>query len=394
MGTKLLSIKIFGSTKICKMDFDNAISLTQKLISFNTINPPGNEMELAKYVGNLLAENNFDVEYILFEENRLHVIAEKGLSNDELPVVFSGHLDTVPLGSKKWSAAPFAGEIVDGKLFGRGSSDMKSGIAAIIIAAIQSFDKDSPKGGVRLIITAGEELGCQGAQHLANTYKKWGKASGLIIAEPTANIPVIGHKGAIYMNVSTSGITAHSSMPELGVNAIYKAAKAISKIEEFRFEAEKDSLLGLPTINVGKMSGGMNLNSVPDHAEFTIDIRSTTKVNHEKIIQRLKDELGDDVNIEILVNLTPVSTKENEPFVQLVYDACQVNRLQGGFPKALPYMTDGSILQRVYNGVPTIILGPGQPEMAHQTDEFCYTLNIEKAVEIYKTIIKNNGKLS
>ncbi len=376
------------------MNSENVISLTQKLITFNTINPPGNEMELAKYVGNLLLENGFDVEYILFEENRLHVIADKGLSNNALPVVLSGHLDTVPLGTKQWSVNPLAGEIVNGKIYGRGSSDMKAGIAAIIVAAIQSFDDDSPKGGVRLIITAGEELGCQGAQHLAKTYKNWGEASGLIIAEPTANIPAIGHKGGLYMNVSTTGITAHSSMPELGVNAIYKAAKAISKIENFNFGAENDSLLGLPTINVGKMSGGMNLNSVPDYAEFSIDVRSTTKVNHADILQKLKGELGEDVNVEILVNLNPVSTKETEHFVQLVYDACKVDRTSGSFPKALPYLTDGSVLQRIFNEVPTIILGPGQPEMAHQTDEFCYTQNIENSVEIYKTIIDNNGKLS
>ncbi len=376
------------------MNSENVISLTQKLITFNTINPPGNEMELAKYVGNLLLENGFDVEYILFEENRLHVIAEKGLSNNALPVVLSGHLDTVPLGTKQWSVNPLAGEIVNGKIYGRGSSDMKAGIAAIIVAAIQSFDDDSPKGGVRLIITAGEELGCQGAQHLAKTYKNWGEASGLIIAEPTANIPAIGHKGGLYLNVSTTGITAHSSMPELGVNAIYKAAKAISKIENFSFGAEKDSLLGLPTINVGKMSGGMNLNSVPDYAEFSIDVRSTTKVNHADILQKLKGELGEDVNVEILVNLNPVSTKETEPFVQLVYNACKVDRTSSMFPKALPYLTDGSVLQPAFNGVPTIILGPGQPEMAHQTDEFCYTQNIEDSVEIYKLIIDNNGKLS
>ena len=370
------------------------ISLTRKLISFNTINPPGNEMVLAEYVGDLLAGNGFDVEYVLYEENRLHLIADKGLSENTLPVVFSGHLDTVPLGAKKWSVDPFAGEIIDGKIYGRGSSDMKSGLAAIVIAAIEAFNEGSPKGGVRLVITAGEELGCQGVQHLAEEYKNWGRASGLIIAEPTANIPALGHKGALYLNLTTTGITAHSSMPELGVNAIYKAAKAISVVENFSFDADEDPLLGLPTINVGKMSGGMNINSVPDHAEFTIDVRSTTKVNHADILQKLKNEMGKDVNIETLVNLDPVSTEETEPFVQLVYDACKVDRTSSEFPKALPYATDGSVLQRIFNEAPTIILGPGQPEMAHQTDEFCYIGKIEDAVKIYKTIIENNGKLS
>jgi succinyl-diaminopimelate desuccinylase len=176
-------------------------------------------------------------------------------------------------------------------------------------------------------------------------------------------------------------------MPELGDNAIYKAAKAIIKVEGFNFRAEKDPLLGSPTINVGKINGGLNLNSVPDHAEFTIDVRSTTKVKHHEIIQRLKNEFGDYATIETLVNMPPVSTNEENPFVQLVYDICKIDRTSGEYPKALPYLTDGSVLQRLYNSAPTIILGPGQAEMAHQTDEFCYVRKIEESINIYKNII-------
>lgn len=373
------------------MPTKDIIQLTRKLVSFNTVNPPGNEMGIAKYVGSLLSDNDFHVEYIPFGANRLHVVAEKGLCPDIPPIVLSGHFDTVPLGAKKWSVDPFGGEVVDDKIFGRGTSDMKAGVAAIICAAIQAFDEGQPECGVRLIFTANEELGCQGVQQLVNSYNKLGSASGIIVAEPTANIPAIGHKGGLYLNVSTSGTTAHSSMPELGDNAIYKAAHAILKVKNFQFRAEKDSLLGFPTINVGKMSGGMNLNSVPDHAEFTIDIRSTTKVNHSDVIQRLKEVMGKEASIEILVDMAPVSTKEDEQFVQFVYDMCQLDRTKGELPKALPYLTDGSVLQRFYNGAPTIILGPGQPEMAHQTDEFCYIEKLEQAVNIYKNIILRKG---
>ncbi len=365
----------------------DVILLTQKLLSFNTINPPGNEMEIAKYVGNLLSTNGFSVEYSLFEENRLHVIAEKGLSQTCPPLVFTGHFDTVPLGAKKWSIDPFEGKVIDGKIFGRGSSDMKGGLAAMICASIQAFNEGIPEGGIRLILTAGEELGCQGVQHLVNTQINLGEAGALIVGEPTANLPAIGHKGGLYMNITTSGVTAHSSMPELGDNAIYKAARAISKIESFKFGAEKDPLLGFPSINVGKMNGGMNLNSVPDFAEFTIDVRSTTKINHSDIIERLKKDFNGEAEIEVLVDMDPVSSDEKDSFVQLVYDVCEIDRKSNEYPKSLPYLTDGSVLHRLYNKVPTVILGPGQPEMAHQTDEFCYTENIIKSVEIYKNII-------
>ncbi len=374
------------------MALSDIVKLTQKLITFNTINPPGNESDIALFVGKLLSGNGFSVEYPVFAENRLHLIAEKGLSKLAPPVVLSGHFDTVPLGAKKWELNPLAGDISGDKIYGRGSSDMKSGVAAMIHAAISSFENANPLGGVRLIFTAAEELGCQGAVQLAETYSNFGEARVIIIGEPTSNIPAIGHKGALYLNAFATGITAHSSMPELGENAIYKAARAIRKIEKFSFGVEMDSLLGFPTVNVGKMKGGMNINSVPDYAEFTIDIRSTGKVVHKEVIAKLNKDFGDDIKLETLVDLKPVRTDESDPIVQKVYAICQEEGVKGVSPKSLPYMTDGSVLQSLYNGAPTIILGPGQAEMAHQTDEFCYIQNINQAVNIYKKIILKTGE--
>lgn len=369
----------------------NVIALTQKLIAFNTVNPPGNEGAIAKFIGGLLSGHGFGVQYLSFWENRLHLIAEKGCSPDVPAIVFTGHFDTVPLGAKEWSVGPFAGKAQNGKLYGRGSSDMKGGVAAMVVAAIQAFENGFPIGGIRCIFTAGEELGCQGAKQLVATHNNLGRARGIIVGEPTANIPAIGHKGGLYLKLVASGKTAHSSMPHLGDNAIYKIARAITKTEKFNFEVEKDPLLDFPTINVGKVFGGMNINSVPDHAGFTIDARTTTKIDHQKLLQQLKNELGNEIQIETLVNLKAVSSNENDPFVQMVYSVCGITGGSEGYPKSLPYLTDGSVLQPAYDGAPTIILGPGQPEMAHQTDEFCYTENIEKAVEIYKNIMLNEG---
>jgi succinyl-diaminopimelate desuccinylase len=365
----------------------DVISLTKKLISFDTVNPPGNETPMAEFVGGIMSENGFNVEYFNFGENRKHIIAEKGVKSFGKPLIFSGHFDTVALGNNPWNFDPFKSETSGDKIYGRGSSDMKSGLAAMICAAIGVTAGQISDNGVRFIITAGEELGCQGIQQLIKNYSIRDKASAIIVGEPTGNIPAIGHKGAIYLSASTSGKTAHSSMPELGINAIYKAARAITRIEEFRFNAEKDSLLGFPTINVGKINGGMNINSVPDRAEFTIDIRTTTTVDHEKILKRISMELGTEIVFEKLVDLNPVYTTEQHPFTQLVYKICNTEGVSEPLPMALAYLTDGSVLQKYYNDIPAIILGPGQPEMAHQTDEFCYISKIEQAVSIYKNII-------
>jgi len=376
------------------MIFEDVISLTQKLISFNTVNPEGNEEDIARFVGKLLSVNGFTVDYHQLAKNRLTLIAEKGLDSLTPPIVLTGHFDTVPLGAKRWNEDSFSGTIKEGKIYGRGSSDMKGGVAAMICAAQQVLKKSIPTGGVRLIFTAAEEPGCCGARHLAETGYDLGKASAIIVGEPTSNVPAIGHKGALYLKVLASGKTVHSSMPEFGDNAIYKVARAITKIENFHFHADRDPLHGFPTINVGLVNGGKNLNSVPDHAEFTIDIRSTEKITHSGVLERLTKELGKEVTIEKLVDLQPVSSLESSLFVQLVYSVCGVRPDKNVLHKSLSYMTDGAVLQQIYNGVPTIILGPGQPEMAHQTDEFCYINKIVEAVEIYKNVILRTGEIN
>lgn len=365
----------------------DVISLTRDLLTFKTIYPPGNEKDIVKFVGEILAGYGFQVEYPEFENSRFHLIAVKGISPGKPSLVLSGHFDTVPLGKKSWNFKPFDGEIVDGKIFGRGSSDMKGALAAMIIASVEVSSSALPEGGLRLIFSAGEEQGCIGISKLVREYKDLGRASAIIVGEPTANLPVIGHKGALYLKCRCSGKTSHSAMPELGINAIYKAALAIVKILNFEFGARSDQLLGYPTINVGTINGGMNINSVPDNAEFTIDIRSTTQTDHSQVLDKLKTMFGGDVEIETLVDVNPLFNTEDSPFIKMVYEACRVEQGTDNFPKSLPYLTDGAVLQRFYNGAPTVILGPGQPEIAHQTDEFCYVVKLINAVEIYKNII-------
>uniref|UniRef100_UPI003216ACCD M20 family metallopeptidase n=1 Tax=uncultured Draconibacterium sp. TaxID=1573823 RepID=UPI003216ACCD len=372
----------------------DVVQLTQELIRFNTVNPPGNEAKAAHYIGNLLSAHGFQVEYPVFSDNRLHVVAEKGLTAGYAPIVLSSHLDVVPVGKESWKYDPFLGVIEGYKIYGRGASDMKGGVAAMICAAINSFRETKPLGGVRLLFTAGEELGCQGAVQLAKTITRPGKASAIIIGEPTANFPAVGHKGGLYLNASAQGKTAHSSMPELGDNAIYKVARAIQKIEEMTVNVEPDPLLGLPTVNVGRMSGGMNINSVPDYAEFSIDIRSTGNIRHDEILDQLRRELGPAIKLDILVDLPAVRTNEQDPFVELVNAVCRskVKGISGA--KALPYLTDGSVLQQLYGGAPTIILGPGEPKQAHQTNEYCSIDKLIQAVDIYEEIIIRNGELN
>ena len=118
-------------------DVPNPLELTRALVAFNTINPPGNERSCAEHLGHLLEAGGFSISYHEFADTRTSLVARIGGSSDTKPLCFTGHLDVVPLGGAPWSVDPFAGEIDDGKLYGRGTSDMKSGVAAFVVAAIR-----------------------------------------------------------------------------------------------------------------------------------------------------------------------------------------------------------------------------------------------------------------
>ena len=364
----------------------DAVELTRALIGFDTINPPGNERPCAEHLGHLLENAGFSNSYHEFEDRRTSLVARLGGSSEAAPLCFTGHIDTVPLGAAPWTVDPFAGEISDGKLYGRGSTDMKSGVAAFVIACLQMIEELSNGPGVVLVITAGEETGCEGAYHMAGLGNVLGEAGAIVVAEPTHNQPLIGHKGAIWLTARTTGVTAHGSMPEQGDNAVYKAARAISKLEDFDFNIARDPVLGKPTLNVGTVHGGQNVNSVPDGAEVGIDIRTTPGSDHDKIRSDLTSYLGEEVALEPFVNVGGVLTDAGNAWVQDVFNV--MTDILGERPDAntAPYFTDAAALTPAYGGVPTVILGPGETAMAHQTDEYCRVDRINEAVEAYKQI--------
>src|SRR5207302_4192837 len=148
-----------------------------------------------------------------------------------------------------------------------------------------------------------------------------GRASALLVAEPTDNRPVIGHKGALWLRARVRGVAAHGSMPERGVNAVVKAARAVLKLADLRFEVPPDPLLGAPTLNVGTFSGGLNVNSVPDEAVIGIDLRTIPAQRHAQVRAQLAALLGPEVELTEVVDLEGMRTGEDDPFVRQVRDA-------------------------------------------------------------------------
>jgi succinyl-diaminopimelate desuccinylase len=369
------------------MQASDAIELTRRLIRFDTVNPPGHEADCAAYLAGILADAGFDATQHGFAPGRISIVARLDGSGDEAPLAMTGHLDTVPFGAVTWNHDPLAGEIDGDKLYGRGASDMKSGVAALVACAVAVARRPRrPRRGLVLVLTAGEETGCDGARYLTTVAGLLRAASGLLVAEPTSNYPAIGHRGALWIKGEASGVTAHGSMPERGVNAVYKAARAIAKLEDFGFNQRRDALLGGPSLNVGTVNGGMNVNSVPDRAEFSIDVRTIDRDGNAAVLDHLASYLGEDVRLSPMVDLAPVKAPAEDPFVQAVFGVMEEVLGQEIRPRTLPFFTDASVLADALSA-PAVILGPGETDMAHKTDEYCYVGRIPEAVEAYSRIV-------
>src|SRR5665213_77690 len=188
------------SPKLSNLDsrLSDPVELTRRLIAFDTVNPPGRERACMEFLEELLRAGGFETSLIAMGNERANLIAMSHGAQSSRRLVFTGHIDVVPLGAQQWQHDPFAGEIVDGRLFGRGSSDMKGGVAAFVLAAIAEAGNLAGTAGLTLIITAGEETGCDGARALIGE-GRIETAAALVVAEPTANVPYVGHKGALWL---------------------------------------------------------------------------------------------------------------------------------------------------------------------------------------------------
>ena len=325
-----------------------------------------------------------------FAPRRRSIVARIPGTKGKANICFTGHVDVVPLGDRQWDHDPFGGEIHDGKLYGRGSSDMKSGIAAFVVAAMRTAEQSKNGNGVSLIITAGEETGCEGAFYIAaqkQVIDFIGHVGCFIVAEPTANEPIIGHKGAYWLRAKAEGITAHGSMPERGDNAFYKLAKGALLMEQFQFDTPPHDLMGQGTLNVGTAKAGLNINSVPDAAEMTLDIRTVPGQSHKHIYGCLCKVLGPNIKLETIIDVEGIYTPPDHPWIKTVFAQCQeINGIEAT-PKSISYFTDASALKGLIGDPPTVVLGPGQPEMAHQTNEFCYTEKITQSTALFERLI-------
>lgn len=366
------------------------VRFTRELIQIQSWNPPGDEAVAAERVAAEMRTLGLETEVIPLTSTRANVVGRLRGNGSSRGLMLVGHLDTVPPGSGAWSYAPLSADLSNGRIYGRGTADMKGGLAAAIYAAGSLKQSGMALSGDLLIAgTAGEEVDCLGAQALLRSGHLDGMTA-LGIPEPTGLELFTAHKGALWVKITTRGRTAHGSRPDLGINAILHMQKLISRIISISWETTAHPLLGTPTINVATIQGGTKTNMIPDHCELTIDFRSLPSQDHAWIVQKIQTilaglselEPGFSAELEVTNDKAAMETPSEHPFVRLAQDVGQSLWGKELEPKGVTYYTDASVLA-AKSGLPTIILGPGEAALAHQTDEWVSIDNIVETARFY-----------
>lgn len=363
--------------------------LLRKLVQAETTAQKG-ELAAAEIISGQFSHSGIDCRTDSWDRNRANVTATVKSDGKKGGLLFVCHLDVVAAGEEGWNHPPFAGAESEGKIYGRGSMDMKGGVAASVTAIRQIVDSAVKlKGDIIFAALAGEETDSCGATRFAdNLRNKPPKIAAVVVPEPTDFDVVTAHRGILWLEVKTAGRAAHSSAPELGVNAITSMKLLLNELDNYKIRFQPHKRLGNCSMSINTITGGKEINVVPDMCSISVDIRTLPGQNHqeilsdfEKIFAKLKQKNPKfEASISIAREVGALETDSNCDFVR---DFCSV--VGASETKAVGFTTDGPHFAAL--GAPIVIFGPGRPQLAHKPDEYIEIADVEKAVEHYKNII-------
>ncbi|MBI5975972.1 ArgE/DapE family deacylase [Staphylococcus canis] len=398
---------------------EDKVKILSDLVSIKTVND--NEIEVCQYLQKLLKEHGIESQIDKVSETRANLIAEIGEGTPVLGI--SGHMDVVSEGdASEWTYDPFTLTEDDGYLYGRGSGDMKSGLAALVIAMIEVKESGKlKKGKIKLMATTGEEMEQKGAEQL---HRKgfMDEVDALVIAEPSETMLVYAHKGSMDYRITSKGLSSHSSMPVLGKNSIQPLMQFIQNIDhdyqelvetlkpqtldfksysEFVAQllpkdsdidlAEVEKVLSTLVISNTLINGGEQVNSIPARATADFNIRTipeydndAVKALFQKHLDKMKEE-GHDFSEDLYLDLDPVITTGDNRLIKLGHEIGTRILDQDLIIAPTVGVTDASNLLRDKDEhFSLMVFGPG--ERPHQIDERVKKDTYLKFIEIFETL--------
>jgi acetylornithine deacetylase len=380
------------------------IPLLQTLVSIPSVNPMGRDLvgeeyletRLSDYLVQCLEQQDIPHERIEVAPGRSNILARCDSPDADLTVLLDAHQDTVPVDGMV--IPPFEPRIENGKLFGRGSCDVKAGLAAMLTAFTRlAVEKPRRRANVILSLTVDEEATSLGINHLTEQWTAAKSAYRLmphkpdvaVVAEPTQLDIVVAHRGAVRWRIVTSGVACHSSRPQDGINAIYRMAKIVQHLEDFAAKLPPSKpahrLCGPATLSVGLISGGISVNVVPDSCVIDIDRRVIPGEDWLTVIEDVRGYLAERVDFDFqftptFCNSPALDDNLNGPWsdkmLRTIADVVGPRQKVG-----VPYGTHASRMAQAE--VPAFVFGPGNIAQAHTKDEWVDIEQVRQAAEIY-----------
>ncbi|GAB4181244.1 MAG: ArgE/DapE family deacylase [Terrimicrobiaceae bacterium] len=357
-------------------------SLLRELIRIPSVNPEGEpgvaepgEGELAKYLADWLGKRGADVELREVVPGRPNVIGRFPSALPGSPrLLLAPHTDTVSVAGM--TIDPFGGEIQEGRIWGRGASDTKGPMAAMLTAIDRCQSILSGLGWeIWFAGLMGEEAGLLGSRSLAAEEK----FDMVIVGEPTELATVCAHKGSGTVRICAEGRSAHASTPEAGTNAIDRALGSLECLRAaFRHCAAGVShqVLGGPTLSVGTIRGGTKSNVIPDHCLIEVDLRTVPGFEAEAVVAAAESE---GVKLD-LRTAPPLDTDPGHPLIRKLSDL-------GAAPSWAPWFCDAAAFAAV--GTPAVALGPGSIAQAHTADEWIAVEDLERGADFFEAFLRS-----
>lgn len=367
------------------------INLLKNLVKTPSTAETG-ELEAAKVLADYFNSLPVEAKVDNFEGKRANCNIRVTSTGEKPALLFAGHIDVVPPGDQQWDFEPFAGTEQDGKILGRGSTDMKAGIAATAAAISEIVSEGTKlKGDIIFTASAGEETdSCGIRQFLKSDFDSLPPIAGIVIPEPTNFEIVTAHRGILWLIITTKGKTAHGSMPQEGINAVLHMATLINALKDFTIDYPPHPIMGPCTMSINQVHGGKATNVIPDNCTINIDIRPVPGQPHEDIIAQLQavcDKLtaaDKEFLAEIKIDRS-VGAMESDNDSGFIKDFSKITT--GAAPITVGYTTDASNMTDL--NLPITIFGPGETSVCHKPNEFVVIEEVEKAKEYYKKIIRH-----
>ena len=376
------------------IDSAGLICLAQEMVRIPSDNPPGREGQLAEFLCGYLRRIGLDAELREVAAGRPNVVARWGPAGARPHLILNGHIDALPPG-EGWTRNPYGGELFGGRLYGRGSTDMKGPLASLI-AAVDAVKRAGAKlrGSLTLEAVVDEEGGQEGTRRLV---QEGVVGDFALVGEPTEFLAVAAHKGDMHIEVVTHGREAHASTPRAGVNAIDQMADIIVELCGLanRLHERAHPLVGSPTLSIGTIEGGLLTTMVPARCRIMVDRRVLPNEIAGDAVQQVRDAVdrvrgkhpGLHAEVRMVGFAPPMETAVDNPLVAAIREATL--RVLGFDPgiHGWPATCDANVL--VNEGkTPTLVFGPGSiADQAHKPDESVSTDELVAAAKIYALTI-------